>query len=158
IAGRQLDWKIRDAELFVDGDLAPDAGVAGVGPGILLPRVDAEFAGLGNGVEGPEALPSADVESADVAFDMLSGDGGAAGEVGRANDHDIFSDHGGGVQSDFAGGEVDLLIEILLEIDDAGFAEGGDGRAGFGVERDESIAGGDVENALLLAVGPVGEA
>ena len=56
VAGRNLDRQVRDAELFVDGHLRPDAGVAGVGPRVLQPRVVAELAGLRNGVEDPEPL------------------------------------------------------------------------------------------------------
>ena len=62
------------------------------------------------------------------------------------------------VQSDFAGDEIDLLVVVLLQIDDAVLAEAGHRDAGLRVERDEPVAGRDVENPLLAAVGPVGQA
>ena len=51
--------------------------------------------------------------------------------------------------------EIDCLIEVLLQIDDAVRAEAGHRLSGFRVERDEPIAGRDVENPLLFAVGPI---
>src|SRR5689334_15822666 len=47
-----------------------------------------------------------------------------------------------------------MLIVVLLQIDRAVSAEGRDGVASSRVERDEAIAGRDVENPLLASVGP----
>ena len=54
--------------------------------------------------------------------------------------------------------EIELLIEILLQVDDAVRSEPGDRLTGARVERDEPVAGRDVEDSLLLAVGPIREA
>ena len=70
VAGWRLDRQVGDAELFVDRDLGPHARVAGVGPRVVEPGVVAELAGPWNGVEGPQALARARVESANIAFDV----------------------------------------------------------------------------------------
>ena len=52
-----------------------------------------------------------------------------------------------------------LIMMPDLEVDDAVGAEAGDGLAGLRVERDQAVAGGDVDDAVVtLAVGPVGQA
>ena len=75
----------------------------------------------------------------------------------RADDDHVFRYRGCGVQSDFAGDRVDLLIVIQLQVEHAAVAEAGNGRAGFGVERDQPVAGRDVEDAFFLSVGPVSQ-
>ena len=51
------------------------------------------------------------------------------------------------------------MIDALLEVDDAVLAEARDRLAGLGVQRDQAVAGGDVDDAVVaLAVGPVGQA
>src|SRR5207244_3770541 len=52
----------------------------------------------------------------------------------------------------------DVLIVVALEVDGAALAERGDGDARPGVEREQAVAGSDVEDPLLGAVAPVGEA
>src|ERR1700688_3757659 len=98
-----------------------------------------------------------DIESADVAFHIVPAVGNAARSVRRADDHDVLGDDGRGMQPYFAGDRIDLLIIVLLQIDDAVVAESGCERAVLGVESDEPVAGGDIEDSLFLAVGPVGE-
>ena len=56
VRARRLDRQIREAELFVGGNLIPDTGVAGHRPRFVQPRVVAEFAGTRNRVEGPQPL------------------------------------------------------------------------------------------------------
>ena len=65
--------------------------------------------------------------------------------------------------ADLAGLEIDLLAgaedDAFFQVDDAVLAEAGDRRAVLRVERDQPIAGRDVEDALVAAaVGPVREA
>ena len=62
------------------------------------------------------------------------------------------------MQPDLARQRIDLLIQLLLQIDDAVDAEAVDGPPDRGVERDHLIPGRDVDDALLLAVGPVRQA
>src|SRR5947209_6539243 len=68
VAGRKFHRQIGEAELFIDGNLPPHAGVAGVGPRILFPGVVAEFARTGNRMEDPKALAGVYVEPAHVAL------------------------------------------------------------------------------------------
>src|SRR5580704_980945 len=98
-----------------------------------------------------------DIESADVAFDIVAAVRNAARSVRRADDHDVLGNDGRRMQPYFAGDGIDLLIVILLQIDDTVVAEGGCERAVLGVESDEPVAGRDVEDSFFLAVGPVGE-
>jgi hypothetical protein len=59
----------------------------------------------------------------------------------------------------FAGHRIHHLVVVLLQIDDAVAAETADQFAGHRIQRDELVAGRDVEHpAIALAVGPVGEA
>ena len=65
-----------------------------------------------------------------------------------------------GVDADLAGLKIDLLVRALddadLQIDDAVGAEGRNHRSGLGVQRDETIARRDIENALVAsAIRPV---
>src|SRR5207237_4644931 len=68
-----------------------------------------------------------------------------------------------GVEADLAGLVIDLLAlavdRAFLEIDDAALAERLDHRPVLRVQRDQAIAGRDVQDALVVpAVGPVGDA
>jgi len=78
--------------------------------------------------------------------------------VRSADDDDVLGDDGRGMQTDLTRERIDRLIVVLLQIDDAVRAEPGNAIAGPGIERDELIAGRDVEDALLFAVAPIGEA
>ena len=53
--------------------------------------------------------------------------------------------------------EIDRLIVVELQVDDAVLAEAGDRDAGLGVERDQLIARRHVDDARFRAVGPVRE-
>jgi len=75
----------------------------------------------------------------------------------RADDDDVLGNHGGRMEPDFAGDEVDILIVLELQIDGAVDAEAGNRIASLRVERDEAIPGRDVEDPLFAAVGPVRE-
>ena len=109
-------------------------------------------------MEDPEAFARPDVEAADVALHIRFAFGNAAGFVRGADDHDVLGDDGSCMQSDFAVDQIDFLIVILLQIDDAILSEGRYRCAGLGVERDETVSGRDVENSLLSSVGPVSQA
>ena len=54
---------------------------------------------------------------------------------------------------ELAGDEIDLLIVVALQIDDAALAEGRNRHAGSGVERDHPVAGRHVDDALVRSVG-----
>ena len=62
------------------------------------------------------------------------------------------------MQPDFAGDQIDLLIVVQLQIHHAVLAEAWDRNAGLRIQRDQPVARRDIEDAFLLAVGPVGQA
>src|SRR5438067_4542777 len=158
IAGGQFHGQIDKAELFVNGDLRPYTGIAGVGEGVLPPGVGSILTGLGNRVKDPKALAGAHIKAAHVAAHVFAALGIAACEVCGADDDDILRDYRRGMQAHFARYEVDILIVVLFQIDDAIAAEAGNRRARLGVQRDQPVAGRDVKDALFLAVGPIGDA
>src|SRR5437870_13798456 len=71
VACRHFNREVDQPELFVHANLPPDAGVARVGPGIVLPGFVSVLVGKRNGMENPEALAGPCVECADVAFSFL---------------------------------------------------------------------------------------
>ena len=163
VGRRRLDRQVDQAQFLVDGDLRPHAGVAVDGPRAVLPGVVAELARPRDRVEGPLQLAGLDVEGARETLGVVVGLDGHALLHRRADEDRVPDDGGRGVQPDLAGLEIDLLAVALhdadLQIHDAVLAEGRDHRAGLGVERDQPVAGGDVEHAVVAAaVGPVGDA
>src|SRR5579872_6241763 len=97
IAGGKLDRQKRQAQLFVDADLTPHAGVAGVIGGIAFPSVVAELAGFWDGVEDPQAFAGAHVEGAHETFHVGLAARDAAGAVRGAYDDGVVRDDGRGV-------------------------------------------------------------
>ena len=159
VAGGQLDRQIRHIEFFVDRNLSPDAGVARVDPRLLFPRVVPELAQLRNRVEDPQPLAGLDVEAADVALLVLLALGRTSRHVRGADDDGVLRDDGRRVEADFAGHRVHHLIVVLLQIDDAVGAEIPHQLARHRVQGHELVARRHVEHAaIVLAVGPVGEA
>ena len=153
-----LHGQIRHSQLFIDRNLRPHAGVAAVGPGILLPRVVAELAGSRDRVEDPEALAGSHVVPADIPLHVTLAPRVRTRLVRGAHDHHISGDDGRRVEADASGRHVDLLIEVELQVDDASAAEAGHRGAGLRVERDEAVPRRHVQDPLLLAIGPVREA
>src|SRR5438045_1648419 len=68
ISSGQFDGKVHEAEIRIDRNLRPDAGVACIFGGSVEPGIITELALFRNGVKDPEALAGANVERADVAF------------------------------------------------------------------------------------------
>jgi hypothetical protein len=111
-------------------------------------------------MERPEQLAGAHVERAHESLGVVvRADGRALAERG-ADDDDVLRDGGRRVPADFSGLEIDLLPgaedDALLQIDDAVLAEAGNRRAVVGIERDQPVAGGHVDHAIVAAaVGPI---
>ena len=59
------------------------------------------------------------------------------------------------MEADFAGDEIDFLIVIEFQIDDAIVAEAGYRHACLGIETDQAVAWRDIENRFLSTIGPV---
>ena len=155
IAGRQLDWQINDAELFVNRNLSPDARVTGVRPRVALPCFVSDLAGPRDGVENPEALARADVIASDETFLVFWALGCPARQVCGADDHRVPDHYGRCVEAYLARDEIHLLIVFQLQIDNAVVPEPGYRHAGLGVHSDHLIARCDINDPLLPAVGPV---
>src|SRR5215472_4549081 len=95
VRGRRLDWGVGQAELFVDGDLAPDSGVAIDGPRFLQPSVVAEFARPWNGIELPKFFSGARVEREDHALGVVVRLGSATFAKRGAYQNNSTLGHGG---------------------------------------------------------------
>ncbi len=158
VVGRGLHGKVGEAQVLVDGHLRPDAGVAVLLGRAAQPRVVPELTRFRDRVEDPQALARADVERADVALVVPVRLGREPLAERGADEHHVLGHDRGRLQADLARDEIDVLIVVALEVDGAALAEGGDGDAGPGVEREQAVGGGDVEDPLLGAVRPVGEA
>ena len=159
VAGWHLDRQIRDAELFVDRQLTPEAGVSGIRPRVFQPRVVAELTGLRNRVEDPAALAGSRVEGSHEALRVRAAPRRAAGAVRGADEDDVSGDDGRAVPGDIGGDRIELLVVVLLQIDDPLLAESRQRRTGLRVEADELVADGHVENPIVAAaVGPVADA
>ncbi len=160
IRTRGFHRQVCQTQLFVDTDLIPHADIAVVRPRLVLPRVVAEFARAGDGVKGPQAAARSHVEAADQALGVVVRLRRAALEHGRA-DHDdpVLGDRRRCVQADFTRLAIDLLAlaehDIVFQVNDAVPAERGDARAGLCVQGDQTVTGGDIQDALVAPVGPV---
>ena len=159
VARRQFDGEVDGVEFFIHRDLAPHSGVAGVDPRLFFPRVVPELAELRDRVEDPHALPGLHIEAADVALLVLLALRHATRQVRGADDDRVLRDDRRRVQADLAGDGIHRLVVILFEVNDAVRAERRDRAAVLRVERDELVAGRDVDDAVVAAaVGVVREA
>src|SRR5271165_2490247 len=104
IAGGRFDGQIDESELLIDADLRPNASVAGILGGTVVPSVVTEFPLFGDGVEDPEALARADIETAHISFVVAHALGRHALAERRADDDGVQCHHWRGLESDFAGG------------------------------------------------------
>ena len=140
-----------DAALGVQRHARPAVGAAGGSPRVAGPCVVAEFAGLGNGVEDPPALPGARVVGADVARRFRVRTFPAA----SSDDQQILEDHR---RAGVAEGEAfHFVIEIVIEIDRAFFAKLVVELAGYGIDTIDAILHGG-EDALVPALLEIGDA
>ena len=73
--------------------------------------------------------------------------------MGGADDDDVAGHDRRRMQTDLAGYRIDELVGLLLQIDHAVHPELGDRPAGGGVEGDQPVARGDVDDPGRLAVG-----
>ena len=159
VAGRRLDRHVDVAELLVGRHLRPRAGVAGVGPRLVEPRLVARLAVPGNRREPPQLLAAAHVVAGDDALDVLLGRRRATGQVRGADDDDAVDDDGGRVQADLSLLDVlERVAELRPHVDDALGAERRVERAGGGVDRQQLIAGRDEEDTPGRTALPVGHA
>ena len=91
----------------------------------------------------------------------MRGDGRTFSHRGT-DDNRVPDDDRCGMNSDFAGFQIDLLVVALdganLQINDAVFAERVDHRAVLRVQRNEPVTRRDVQHSVVdLAVRPIGD-
>src|SRR6185436_5136916 len=110
VAGGELDRQVSEPKLLVGGNLSPHTGVAGIRPGVLLPRVVPVLARLRNRVEDPEPLAALHVVAADVTLFVAAALGISAGLVRGADNDDVSRDGRRRMQPDFTGDEVHFLV------------------------------------------------
>ncbi len=142
--------------------MRPDPDIAIDRPGIVLPGLVARLSRPRNGVEPPDLLAGPDVERAHQALGVVVAGDGRALLHGGADDHHVAHHRRRGMDADLAGLEIDRLLgaahDADFQINDAVGAEAIHQRAGLGVELDQAIAGGHVDDALVAgAIGPVGK-
>src|SRR5690242_17057594 len=159
IASRRLHRKVNQAQLLVCRHLRPHSRVAGVFGGAVQPGVVAEFAFLGNCVEDPQALAGAHIKPAHIALVVAHALGREALPEGSADDNRVFGDNRSRLYPDFSRSKIGLdgLVVVELQVHGATLAEGGNAGAGPGIKTDETKSRGHVQNALVLAVGPVSQ-
>ena len=155
VAVRRFDGQIRQPKLLVGRDRGPDTGVAAARPrGVVEPGFVAGLAGLRHGMESPEQLAGHDVETADVADDVVGLVGRRERRMRRGHHDHVARDRRRRVGTDLAPVPIVALIERRFEIDDAIVTEGLDGATRRRVQRDELIARRDVDDALVVAALP----
>src|SRR4051794_13270578 len=103
IAGGRLDGNVDVTEFLVAGQRGPRAGVAGVFPGIVFPRLDPLVARLRDGLERPDFFAGAHVVATNVAGDVFFRGRRGAGEERGAGHDDVADHHGGRTRADLAG-------------------------------------------------------
>src|SRR5262249_4451914 len=160
VARWRLHWQINESKLFIDGDLRPNAGVAGVFRGAFFPGVVAKLALLRNSVKNPEALAGPHVEAARITLIVPHALRSHAFAEGGANDDGVFHNNGRRLNTNFASLEIrkNFLIVVHLQVNYPVFAKRGSTLAGFRVQANQAKAGRHIKNALLFAIGPVREA
>ena len=161
VVGRLLDGEIDQTQIGIGAVLRPVADIAGAVGGAIFPGVVAELALARDGAEGPELLAGAHIVSADIALDVT--DLADRGGMRRAHHDDIAHHQRRRMQADFlaralAVGIDGLVFQVLLEINHAADAEARRNLAGLGIKADQLVADSDIEDALLLAISPIGNA
>ena len=141
------------AALFIDAHRRPGVGAAALSPRVAFPGVVTVLAGTRHGVEAPDELAGTGVKSTDVATRPLRL---AVADPSADDQHVAAGSHGRGD----AVAQVGILVgqHALLEVDDAVDAEVGVELMRFGVDAEETPELIGEQDALALAVGPIGEA
>src|SRR6267143_6190727 len=106
-------------------------------------------------MEDPQAFARPDVEASNVPADILHHLGYSARPVRSTNDDGIARYDRCGMEPDLSSNEIDFLIVIELQIDDAVPAKARHHVSSPGIQGDEAIAGRDVQDSLFPAIAPV---
>ena len=154
VARRCRCGEVDVAEFVVGGERRPHVRVAHPLPGVVFPGLGEVVALLGDRVEAPLLLAGAHVVGAHVArrnARLLR----RHVEDPRADDVGVADRDPGRAGADVAQPEPGASEVVERHVDEALLAEVGIGLPGLEVDRDQQLAGGGEEDALLLAVGPV---
>src|ERR1700694_5399832 len=92
IVARRTDRHVKQTALLIERHRRPYVGVPHELPGILTPRIVAEFAGLGDGVEAPYLFARVGIKSADIAWRIVPVNQAISDAV--TDDHQVLIDHG----------------------------------------------------------------
>ena len=109
-------------------------------------------------MERPQPLAGAHVVGADIALGVVALGWREALPERRAHDDRIAHDRRRRMEARFAGRQVDLLVPVGLQVHLAGGPETRNARAALGVQRQQTVAGGDVVDSLVLPIGPIAHA
>src|SRR6266705_6499847 len=156
----RLDRQIDQAQIFVHSDLVPDASVAVLGPGSLLPGLVAELARPGDSVELPNLFPCPHIERPNQTFSVVMAFNGSAFSERGTHDHHVSSYSRRRMDADLASFQIDLLVDSFhdtdLHVENAVRAKRVDQCARLGIELHEAITRRYVDDALVaFAVSPV---
>ena len=154
IIGRRTEGPIDVSQLLVAAHYRPDIHIAGMLPGVILPRFDAWFFALRHSMENPPLLAGPHIKASDVT--RWHGFHAWIVKDRRPNDDDVATDNGRGTDAIQRG--VSPTVQALCQIDVAIRTEFWDRLSRFGVEGNELRIPGTNENALRLPVSPIGDA
>src|SRR5262249_55415331 len=117
---------------------------------------------LGDGVENPEPLAGTHIKTANVSFIVAHALWRETFAKCGADYHGVLGHNRRRLKADLTGGDVghEGLVVILLEIDGAVVAKGGDQRAGLCVKANQPVAGRYIKDALFFScrVRPISQA
>ena len=108
-------------------------------------------------MKNPQTLARSHVVPANVTLDVLLASRNPSAPVGRPYNHDIARHDRRRMQADLSRDQVDGLIVLGFQIDQAVLSETGNWPTGLRIERTQHVARRDIEDALVLPVGPVPE-
>ena len=106
-------------------------------------------------MEDPQAFARPHIVAADVPFLVSATLGRPAWSVRRTDDNRVPGDHRWRMEPDVPRDQIHRLIVFALQIDDAVIPEIRNRPACLRIQRNQLIAGRDVDDALRLAIGPV---
>src|SRR5439155_14745200 len=114
---------IHVAEVFVDREARPGAGIAGVFIRTVQPRFRARLAFARNGMESPDLLSRANIESHDVALHVFLV-GHRSRQQRRTDNYNIVRNHGWRAVADMTCRiAFEIQIQFLEQVDDSITAE-----------------------------------
>ncbi len=147
VAGPEFDREVDVSQFGVRAERGPHRRVAGILPGSVLPGLVPVFAGLRDGVEGPDQLARDGVVAANVSRRHLGRAGSAPGGQRGPHHHDVANHHRRGAGADRRPHQVQLPAQLEPQVHHPVFAEAAHRRPRRRVERHQVEPGTDHEDA-----------